>query len=84
MVVDESLPARTRRLAAETLMYIDYQPNPVAIDFLRAVAGDQTTAHVCRIDGTYALRHLDGPGPMRALRNDPRLAPAVRAAAAAD
>ncbi|HEU5471303.1 MAG TPA: NACHT domain-containing protein [Actinophytocola sp.] len=83
LVVDDSLPARYRRLAAETLMVIEYRTNRVAVDFLREVGADPTLAGRCRVSARYLLRHVDGPGPLRALRNDALLPMPVRLDAAA-
>ncbi len=83
MVADESLPARHRRLAAQTLISIDYSAKPALCDFLRAVAADPTLAGVCRVTALHALRHVDGPEPLRALRDDVRLPLPVRVEAAA-
>src|SRR5206468_2027050 len=69
MVTDESMPARTRRLAAVNLMIIEYRANPVAVDYLRRVAANRELPGICRIGAMYALRHVDGPDPMRALRD---------------
>jgi DNA-binding XRE family transcriptional regulator len=82
LVTDESLPARQRRHAAELLMDLEYAPKPFLLDYLRAIAQDPTVAGTCRVNTLYALRHVDGPSPLRELRDDECTTPAVRAQAA--
>jgi cellulose synthase operon protein C len=82
LVTDESLPARQRRCAAELLMDLEYAPKPFLLDYLRAIAQDPTVAGTCRVNAMYALRHVDGPDPLRKLRDDERTTPAVRTEAA--
>jgi transcriptional regulator with XRE-family HTH domain len=82
LVTDESLPPRQRRHAAEVMMDLEYAPKPFLLDYLRTVAQDSTVAGTCRVNAMYALRHVDGPGPLRELRDDKHTTPAVRAQAA--
>lgn len=82
LMTDASLSRRYRQLAAETLIHIDYTARPKVLDFLRSVVGDETLAGHCRVNASYTLRHIDGPNPLRALRDDTRLPAAVRIEAA--
>lgn len=79
---DENLPERQRRRAALLLMHLEYAPKPFLVDYLRAVAGDVEVAGMCRVAAMDALRYVDGPGPLRGLRDDERNALAVRVEAA--
>jgi hypothetical protein len=83
LVSDESLPSRTRRLAAHNLITTSYSTSPVAIDFLRAVAADDDLPDVCRIRAMVALQPVDGLGPLRAMRDDRRVGLWARVEAAA-
>lgn len=81
-VADDSLPWCERHRAANVISEIDSDPSPDVLDFLREVASDERTSDIRRVDALSALSHTDGPGPLRALRDDERARPVPRWGAA--
>jgi cellulose synthase operon protein C len=83
-VADDSLPQRERHRAADVINKIDSDPSPNILDFLREVASDERTSDPRRVKALVALRRADGPGALRALRDDERARPATRWQAATE
>ncbi|MFE9749468.1 NACHT domain-containing protein [Saccharothrix saharensis] len=82
-VVDDALPRRDRVRAARLVVDLTSTlPEPV-VAFLRAVVLDPRTSGRDLVEFRYALRHQDGLSPLRAMRDDERLPPAIRLQAAA-
>jgi cellulose synthase operon protein C len=77
-VTDNSLPRRDRQRAADVISEIGSNPSPNVLDFLREVASDERTSDSRRVDALLALRRTDGPGALRALRDNERARPATR------
>ncbi|MCE6996463.1 hypothetical protein LZG04_16890 [Saccharothrix sp. S26] len=81
-VADDALPVRDRVRAARLLTEVTTTlPVPVA-EFLRAVVRDPRTSGRDRVEFRYALRHHDGLGPVRAMRDDEQAPTAIRLQAA--
>jgi hypothetical protein len=81
-VADNSLSRRERHRAADVIVEIDSDPSPEVLDFLREVASDERTSDIRRGEALLALRCADGPGALRALRDDERARPVIRSGAA--
>jgi uncharacterized protein (UPF0147 family) len=77
-VADGSLSRRERHQAADVINEIGAEPSPHVLGFLREVAADKQTSDSHRIDALLALRGVDGPGPLRAQRDDEQARPAIR------
>ncbi|KOX34197.1 hypothetical protein ADK67_04470 [Saccharothrix sp. NRRL B-16348] len=81
-VADTALPTRERVQAARLVSEITTTlPDPVA-EFLRTVIREPRTSERDRLEFRYALREHDGLDPVRAMRDDRRLSPAIRLLAA--
>jgi hypothetical protein len=77
-VADNSLSQHERHRAADVIRKINPSPSQNMLDFLREVASDERASDLRRVDALVALRRADGPGRLRALRDDERARPATR------
>jgi cellulose synthase operon protein C len=81
-VADDSLSRRERHRAANVINEIDSDPSPTVLDFLRKMGSDKRASDLRRAEALLALSRADGPGALRALRDDERARPFIRGGAA--
>lgn len=82
VVADETCSWRRRVEVAELICAVASDPPHHVLEHLRQVTRDRRTADRVRLRILYTLRRVDGLGRIREIRDDERVPPAIRRAAA--
>ena len=69
-VADESRPERSRQDTANVLHEIGQPPSPAVTAFLRTIAADHRTSALRQVNALCHLLCLDGPEPLRIVRDN--------------